>query len=180
MSLDKAELKILILNELGCDFEDMCEVVRRETHQQEGAAVALRVAAKTILGLSALVDDDLDKGRYELEEAGRIKSYIGRAATQCEEMSKDARNKRMVSEGRTQGIAQVVATLKKKMAAETVKADARKNADPSDSRALGTRPGLSVAQQRKAEELQAKAPPVKKKVARKRATRKKTGAANTR
>jgi hypothetical protein len=162
MGLDKAELKMLILNDLGCDFEDVKDNMLREMYQQEGAASALRQAAKAILGLSQLVDDDIEKGRYELEEAARLKEYISRAATQCEEMSKSARNQRLVSEGRMQGITHIVDLTKKKVEAEEAKLkalaaaleEAEKTGGEVDMRRRpsGVRPGASVAQQRRAEE----------------------------
>jgi len=170
MSLEKAELKILILNDLGCDIEDMSESLQRECHQQEGATVALREATKAILGLQALVDEDVDKGRYDIEAAARVKAYVARAASQCEDMSKAAFTKRMVSEGRHQGVAQVVGLLKKKAQVESLKAEAMKSTD-EDRRPIGGHPGPSIAQSRKAAEGATKKKTTKKRAPRKKRTR---------
>lgn len=165
MNLDKAELKLLILGDLGCDFEDVKDSMVRDLHQQEGAAAALTQAAKSILALCKLVDDDIEKGRYELPEAERLKQYISRAATVCDEMSKKARVARQVAEGRVQGVDHIVKIVKKRHDAEEQKklmlqaaiAEAEATGEEVDlrSRPVGLHPGASIAQARRAEETEA-------------------------
>jgi len=161
MGLDKSEVKLAILHNLGCKVDDMLEGVRHERFRAEGASRALVQATKAIRQLAELVDDDVDKERYELPTAAKIKEYLDRAASLVESMASNARNQQLAGSGRTEAMDQVVKYLKKEYDLEEAKKQAFEAAVEEDEaeadvrpqeRAVGQRPGRTIKQQRLAEE----------------------------
>lgn len=112
VGIQKAELKKLILFEQGKRFEDLIEGVERDQHRSEGATIALSHASKGIQALVNLVDDDVSKERYGLEEAVRIKEYIGRAVQVCVDMARQQEQQKLAYLGKAEGIRDVVKIVK--------------------------------------------------------------------
>ena len=160
MSLEKAELKMLMLQDLGNKFDDVLEEMGRDQCRTEGASKALSQAATVIAQLATLVDDDLDKERYDIETATRIKQYISRATTQVSDMASAMTRNKLVAQGRREGIAQVVQMTKKEYDREEAKKKAIEKAseDPSliaqdglSRRLTGVHPGPTIKQRRLAD-----------------------------
>lgn len=165
MGLDKSEIKLAILQELGCKFDDMLEGVQHDKFRAEGAARALIQATKAIRSVASLVDDDVDKERYDLPTAAKIKEYIDRAATIVESMAKNATNQQMAGGGSIVAMDQVVKYLKKEYDSEEAKRKALEESEDEldklltggeepklHERPTGRRPPPTVKQRRRAQE----------------------------
>ena len=112
VGIQKAELKKAWLFEQGSRFDDMIEGAQRDQHRCEGASLSLGHAAKSINALVRLVDDDVEKERYGLEEAVRIKEYIERAVRVCVDMARSQEQEKLAHLGRAEGYRSVVKVLK--------------------------------------------------------------------
>jgi len=181
--MDKGEIKAATVHELGCKFEDMLEAAKLDEARNEGAKTALLMASKKVSELSVHVDRDLDEGVFgnvdgPLAVAALIKKYLTRAAAVLESGAASAENHRLMSAGRSQAFQQMIENMRKLHDLELEKSVQRKLAEVEGERHIpGVHPGLSLKDQRLAEEVPAKevipiVPAVKK--------RGKTHARNTR
>lgn len=152
MGVEKSELKLAVLENLGCKSDDILESVERELHRAEGAIQALSLGSKAVRQLAQLVDDDLDKERYDIETATKVKEYLDRAGTLLDSMAQKATNQRMTGAGRVEMATQFVQFLKKEHDLEALKKKSFEIRDEDDdspsSRPVGQRPAPSIKQQR--------------------------------
>lgn len=80
MSVLKSEVKLLAIGDVGSRIEDRLETAKNDVHAAKGAAVMAGKIAEDIQALTKFVDEDLDKGVFDLEVAKKLKQYVGRAA----------------------------------------------------------------------------------------------------
>ena len=169
MGLDKSDIKLAMLHELGTKFDDLLEGIHVERQRAEGAAAALIQAAKAVTQVATLVDNDVDKDRYDLETATKIKEYVARCAALLDSMALASRNQKMANLGRVEGMSLAVKIIKKEHDSETVKQismdEAAEEAADIVDRIIGQRPPPTLKQRRQAEADAApeQAKPVKKK-----------------
>jgi hypothetical protein len=196
MSVEKSELKILIMNNVGADIEDRLEGAERTVHQLEGSMNALSQAAQTVPSqMCAKVEVLLGEGKVikdgmtALEVAELLKKYINKCGDFLTHLSQVAGKKLPTQQGEVVGlqvaidivkskkevelqnvrdIAAHLDTLKSKEAAgEEVGESARGTSRPS-----GVRPGKSSLADRRKEAKKDKAS-VKKKPGKKKGPAKK-------
>jgi len=193
MSILKTEIKQAVLHSIGCDADDWLEGAKRDVSKSEGARHALIQAAKNIQQIAAVVDQDIDNGKIAsldgaLDIATYAKLQITRAVDSLVNASRAEGNRQKAAVGEIAAYEKLVTHLQKLHTAEGVKAKSIKEAiDAGDAgvdedgmlsqtstggngrpvaRAVGVRPGQSIAAQRKAEAAPkppAKAPKAKKK-----------------
>lgn len=168
MNVNKAEIKIFTAHELGCRLDDLLESNTKDMYRLEGGVVALRQAATSIEGLLAVVDKEMDAEKFDLEQAKEIKRYIQRAAQVITNLTLNTDNNRIAYGGRIQALSLAVDVAKKYQDEESKKiaslqaavdqnrvvkdGDSHAMTDSDGGRPVAVRPGLSLKEQRLAEE----------------------------
>ena len=124
----------------------------------EGRHLAMADGAKVVESLAAVVDEEVQSGKFDLDVASNIKRYLSRAVTGLQNLAQQAANLRMSQAGKIQGFEQTVALLRNMVESERVKADALRAAEaapPPQSpaeRTPGTHP-MSIKELRLAEDV---------------------------
>ncbi len=173
MNIEKAEVKLGTAHELGCRLDDSKEAFQKEVSQWEGANAASLQITKGIEDLAKHVDKDIDQGLFDLETGVKIKKYITRAAAVASSVAAQASNNTLVARGKVQAMEVAVTVAKKLYDEERSKVEAYKRAieagqirvEPDGSQQAvvsgvtvpGVRPGMSIKEQRLAEEAAAAA-----------------------
>lgn len=157
MSIVKAELKKLILNDVGAHIEEMAESAAKESQAMAGGKTALRQVANKILSLQSVADQDLEDGKIaDLEHLKVVKLYIDRAYQTALGAAQHLENREIAASGAVNFGSSVVKFVKKLFDQEDDKSTRLKEALSGEStdgrRAPGQHPGPSLAQIRKAED----------------------------
>ena len=100
MSVEKSQLRADIIFSFGQKADKVLEEAEKDVWRHEGATKALKQLGLNILGLQKLVDEDVDKGRYDLETATRIKDYLARTIAMVDGLGKAEWNRHLEAEGR--------------------------------------------------------------------------------
>lgn len=174
MNLGKSEVKVEVANEIGCRLDDMLEASQKDLYRLEGAAKAFQSMGQAIDGLFKIVDQEMDEGKFDLEAAAHIKRFIKRAHQMSINLNLQAENNRFMQLGRIQGAEQAVNVAKKFKDEELSKALVLQKALEENrlreangglehtgegERPVAIRPGMTLKEQRLAEEAAAAAPP---------------------
>ncbi len=169
MSIEKSEIKQGTLKEQIEAAEAKRDRFEREITELGGACTALKVAAKGMDGLVAYIQKDLKDEKLEIPEdppalAKLLILWLSRARQVCNGMADQRTANGLLTQGRKQGVEEVLGDLIKAHEAEGAKAaglKAGENGTPDGSRpgqrVPGSKPGLSVAAERKAREAADKA-----------------------
>lgn len=150
----------MVLHEQGVRVDDQLESARSRIHVHNGAAQALRNAATSLKSLSTMVDHDLDAEKLPsdpMEVAKYMKMMIDRAVQGCLGAAQHQENVALAANGEVSAYERVVELLKKDVDAEKAKLAAATSAaaEPeavNGQRPTGTRPSVSIASRRKAED----------------------------
>ena len=165
-----------VLNDVGVRMDDKLDDAHRRLAAHGGAKLALRSLSKGISGLAEQVKKDMDSGDLPddpLKVAEYVNRMIERAAVMAASAAQHQENLEITATGSVQAFEEVVKLIKKDVDAEAEKmrrlAEAIQSGEiiieddvgpvsQSDmGRPTGVKPGMSIAQQRKAEEAAAKA-----------------------
>lgn len=176
MSLaDKLEIKRSSATAIGVKIEEMLEGAERKVHETAGAKKAMQAQVKNLLGIVAAVDGEVEKSIPDLEIAKLVKTWLGRAVASTENLAGHLGNVEMQAIGEVVGY-KAAHDLIQKIVKEiddsrvsflkaieegriTVEEDGSSQMTGDGPRLPGVRPGLSIAQQRKAEEATQAAKP---------------------
>jgi hypothetical protein len=151
MNLEKANLKIMVVNNLGADIEDRVEGETRAAYELNGASQALRQAAvKVPRDLSAKVDASLKEGEIAdgldaMSVAGLVKKYLLKVENFLNHLA-DVENQKAVTQmGRVDGLRQAMQIIQKTKETEAKKiqvfAEAQERGDgdeDSENRTVGS------------------------------------------
>jgi hypothetical protein len=155
MNLEKAELKIMVVTDIGASMDDSLEAAKKDMHRQEGAVTSFGQAAKACELLCEQVNKDLDEGKISLEQAELVKLWLARAANAQRNLGRGAENLGMSASGKVSALEGAVALIDRYRRAEQLKiAEARaiNPVSPETVELPGTRPGLSIKERRLLEE----------------------------
>lgn len=157
MTIEKSDFKMLVLNNMGAQCDDMREQALADTHRYEGATQFAKQAIQNIQGLLARVDKDIEEGKFEsLEEASKAKKNYQTCANMLENMATKAEIQLHITRGKVEMAAQVIGVIKKEHDAEKGKAEAVAAAqllkqEPPDPtkvtpmrRPVGVHPGIGL------------------------------------
>lgn len=137
MSEIKAEIKIATVGQIGSKIDDAVEAATKELHSYEGAEQALKQAIKSLEGLNAHVDKDLDEGKLEdmgpLQVAESIKRYIARCMGLVQNLATTAEVTCWKARGKVEALNTQVKILKGMYDAETAKLEGLRKAKDSGS-----------------------------------------------
>jgi len=168
VNVNKAEIKIFTAHELGCRLDDLLESNTKDMYRLEGGVVALRQAVTALEGLLVVVDKEMDADKFDLEQAKEIKRYVQRSIQAVTNMVLNTDNNRIAYGGRMQALGLAVEVAKKYQDEESKKiaalqeavaqnrvvkdGDSHEMTDSDGGRPIAVRPGLSIKEQRLAEE----------------------------
>ena len=121
MSIDKAQLKILITNNLGATIEDRLEGERKAMHELTGAAVALKQAAQKVpRDLIAKLEREQEEGTNVIKDGleghkvvGLIKLWLTKASDYLGHLADVEQQKAIVQGGRAAGLEEAMGIVKK-------------------------------------------------------------------
>lgn len=160
MSIDKANLKTLVYQDVGVKLDDLLEGAEKLQLQFAGGKAALLIAKRNILNLVSLVDTELDEQKIpDIETAEHVKRFLTRAVASLESAARNCENQEISAGGGAAFGSKAVKLIKQLQEQEQAKAKAAKEAlsqadipsGSDDRRAVGTRPALSIAAQRRKE-----------------------------
>jgi hypothetical protein len=164
MSIEKAELKILIATDIGASIEDSLEAAKKDMYRQEGAVTSFGQAAKACEMLCEVVNKDLDEGRVaSMELAEAIKLWLTRAANAQRNLARNAENGGMSAGGKVTALEGAIALIAKYRQVEQLKIAQARVAVPApqsgEASVHAARfPGMPIKERRLAEERLAQAP----------------------
>jgi hypothetical protein len=172
---------------IGKKVEDMLEGAQRKAYEAGGAKKAMLSHVKNLLGIVAAVDEEVEKSIPDLEHAKVIKSWLMRCVAATENYVGHLSNLELQALGEATGytasrdfifkIVKEIDESSERLASAIKSGSVQVEEDGSlqqvgeGPRPPGVRPGLSIAQQRKAEEAAAQAAaaaPVEEPVTKKR------------
>ena len=171
MSLvDKLEVRRGTATSIGMRIEEMLDGAERKAHETGGAKKAMQSHVKNLLGIVVAVDEEVEKSIPDLETAKLIKTWLMKTVASTENLVGHLANVEMQALGEAIGY-RAVHDHVQKMVKEiddgkatflkaieegriVVEEDGEAQMVGVGSRPSGVRPGLSIAQQRKAEEAQ--------------------------
>lgn len=156
MSIEKAELKKAVAHEIGCRLDDLLEAGHVEVHGYDGARKAFRQGAKSVGELLALVDKELDEGKFNelegpLKVAEVVKKYVQRAVNLLDNLQMNAEANHLKAQGKVEALTTAITVPKKLWDDESKKIEVAKAAvvTPAEGpRASGTHPGDPLAERR--------------------------------
>lgn len=140
MSAEKSQFRADVIHGFGQKADSLLEQAERDVWRAEGAARALQQAGLNVAGLARLVDDDIQKGRYDLEAASRIKQYLSRAGTICLEQAKREQNRHLEAQGRAQNAKEMVRLIEKEYTAARAQADRQAEQEAETGEPVGCTP----------------------------------------
>lgn len=149
MSAEKAEIKMAVVHELGCDFDDEREKAEQDVLRHAGGAKALREAARAVETLLAHVARDFKGEKLSPEQAETATLYVKRSAEICRNLALTAEVSEQRAYGRAEAFRSVIKTTKKIHDAEQKKLEALQSDE--EGRAVGEHPGESEAARRREE-----------------------------
>lgn len=167
MNIEKAQAKMGTAHDIGCRLDDTREAYLKEVSQWEGSNAAALQIAKGIEELAKHVDKDMDEGLYDLTTASVIKKYLTRAATVAQAVGAQASQQTLMAKGRVQAAEAGITLVRKIHDEEAAKVKAFQQAVASGQVRIeedgstvaapgvhvpGVRPGMSIKEQRLAEE----------------------------
>lgn len=177
MSIEKSKLKMLIANNLGADIEDGMEGQLKSAHELDGAANALKQAAKKVPhDLAARVDQELEEGKIKEgmtppQVAQFAKQYLTRVGDFLAHLGDVAQQKAITLHGRVDGMKDAMKIVQNMHDSESAKILAL--SQMSEEALVQPRTASAMAKAEHGSAVDRKAAASKKKSPTKRAARKK-------
>lgn len=133
MNPDKAELKVLITNELGADMEDAAEAWEKDQYRFEGGMKTSKQIYNAIKTLMEHADKDLEDGKFSdfpepLVAAQLVKSWLMRSMEAATGVGTQMEASKLHVQGRVAGVRAVMGMVQKKRDAELLKIEAVREA----------------------------------------------------
>lgn len=161
MSVLKSQVRLSTLKDVGVLLSGQKAEVENKIQRSAGAIEAFLVAAKSVEGVMAVVDQDIDSGELELVEAGKVKKYLTRAVMGLKDKHRQAKREVAILGGRVSGLDKALEIVEKRHKVEEGKLALLQHAEESGGdgevvelphrRAVGTRPLPTIKQRRLAE-----------------------------
>lgn len=203
----KAQVKMLTVEALGNDMDDLLEGAQVNLHKAAGGVEYLAKANEGLKSISARVDKDLDDGKITdsmkaMDVAKYVKKMLGMAGQSLNDVALQAQTAKLAADGQVAGIKKCVGMTKKVFDEEALKLEAylaraekaakeaaERGEDPEEAAAprprsngraddLAARKAAAKAAKAKAAKKTTKKRPAKK-AAKKKTVRKKRGAQNS-
>lgn len=160
MGIEKSEIRLATLKEVGKMLEEGQDSAQNEVHKSRGAISYLSRASRGIEHLNQIVSNDLDDGKLEFDSEFHASSYVSeiieKAKNICVELSAQAEREALACAGRLQAMQASVKNVEKRFLAERTKLEqlaARlENPDLNGSRQVGEHPGSGLKSRRLEEE----------------------------
>jgi hypothetical protein len=162
MSIRTAELKTLVMNELGASFEDVLEAAQVDVNRWQGSKKAFGQGADAVEGLLSHIKKDVKEEGVEEELAVYAQKYLMRAVEVLKNLRVQAEAMELKTNGKVEGIQCIVTVTKKLYDKNQQHMDALKEREAAiesgdevklqesqrRNRLPGTHPGLSIRHQR--------------------------------
>jgi hypothetical protein len=178
MNLEKSELKIGTVNELGSRLEDALEGSNRDLYRCEGAVTALQAAVRASESIQSHLDKEIEAQKIDLEVGNEIKRWLMRVTQVIANLEAQSVYNRHAQAGRVSAMTTAVDIAKKlkeeeirkveayqvalsAQALKIAKVEAEAAEDAADhvvANNFEIRPGMSLKQRRQLEEAAANAP----------------------
>ena len=127
MSVEKSQLKMMITNSIGADIEDHVDGSRKTAHELNGAAQALKQAAKKVPAdlvahvERALVSGEIEDGLDSKLVAQLVKKYLARVGDFLNHLGDVEQQKAVAQFGRVSGMEDAMKLIQKMRDSESAK-----------------------------------------------------------
>ena len=150
MSVEKSEVIIAVLEDIGARAEDQLDAFKAEEQRIAGAVDAYRSGHAAVMTLFGHVEKELESSQLDEAHAAAVKRYIERAVQMLANLATRAEGQRFMAGGQVAAQRKAVASLDKQRKDEQAKLQKARERDTevvAESPATGT-----IKQQRSAEE----------------------------
>lgn len=127
-SIIKTEVAANAVFDVGERLDDALEQAKLETARWEGSQQQLARCSKQMEIILSEVDKEVESGKLDLEQAGIIKTWMGRLINIPEVMSQNASNLVLVAKGRIEGCEKAIQLVKATYDMHMTKLNAMQNA----------------------------------------------------
>lgn len=152
MSVEKAEIKMAVVHDLGCGFDDERERAEQDVLRHAGGAKSLRDAAKAVEVLLAHIAREFKGEKITPAQAESATLYVKRSAEICRNLALAAEVAEQRAHGRVEAYRSVIKTTKQIHDAEQKKIESLRSGEEGP-RAVGEHPGESEAARRREEAM---------------------------
>jgi len=134
VGLEKSDIKIGTINEIGSALDDLLEAALTKAEQAEGGKVLAKKGLAGIESILSAIDRDLDEGKFDeppdgpLKQAALIKRWVLRCDESLKNLLMQAEGTSLQTEGRVAGLKAAVEIAQKRKTAEVSKARALQEA----------------------------------------------------
>lgn len=149
--MNKAEIIAGTAHRMGARIEDLFEAAKREVIKHTSQKEAFFKSSKAVEQLLSHVSKDLDEGKLEMEQAKLLKTWLHRAVTVCENMSRNSENLVLVAQGQVKGLETALGTAKQEYETANAKLEASKQTTEEPNAPADGHPGPSLKDERQAE-----------------------------
>lgn len=153
MSIEKSEIRLAAVCELGVRLDDILEATRKEASHQVGAVAAYKVATQTLTALVSQVDTDIQGGLLTLDEGAKAKSYLVKAIAVVDSLGQQSTTQSILFAGKAQGLEAAVMAAKQASDMEKARITALGNPEPDAATKTGSglgRPPCTIKELRQA------------------------------
>lgn len=109
----KAALRATAISELGNRFDDALEGSVQQASMARGGVGALMEGVRIMGLLHQHLDKDIEEDKLDLEQAKVVKSWLNKASTALENLSKQYENKILLAEGQVRAWKETINITKK-------------------------------------------------------------------
>lgn len=161
MSVEKSEVIIAVLEDIGARAEDQLEAFKAEEQRIAGAVDAYRAGQAAVTTLLGHVDKDLESSQLDEAHAAVVKRYVERAVQMLSNLALRAEGQRFMAGGQVAAQRKVVSGLDKRRQEEQAKLQKERERSAAIETAIETATPVTgtIKQQRQAEEAASGAPP---------------------
>lgn len=118
MSLEKTELRLHVIDEIGKDLALQLRAQEIALARQEGVAAGFQQGATSVGDLFTHVDKDITEGKLDLEQAKLVKLWITRAHAALGNLHQQSSNHLFITKGKIEATKVSLDALQKKVDAE--------------------------------------------------------------
>jgi hypothetical protein len=167
MSVEKSELRAAAVHDLGARIDDGLEKAVAQKNQAIGAVLAHEKGAQDITVLKLKVQQSIDAGELDFDQAKLVLSWLDQAVTACQNLHKQASGVALKAEGVEMGLKAAIEITSAAHGQELAKGKAHE-----DKGGEKTERRVPVKARRQAEAKKKKAVTKKKTAAKKKTTKK--------
>ena len=144
MSVEKSDIKIGAIHELGCRFDDSLELMEKDLYRFEGVIAAYRQVVQMADDFRGVIEKDLASQKLSHEAYEVVKGYFDKLSNILNQQSDKSESNKFIQQGKLQAMQMAVQIAKRFKEEEELKRIPSREGE----RTIGEHPGQSVKTKR--------------------------------